>query len=432
MSSSNHQLFSRDRARGAFSIVFHSFAILLLLIYAILDISGSNKFFLYFTNDLLPVPEKSLFVLGFSLTYVAALVICSHSLTIPSYDSFNKIVVISMSCLTLYATVLAISRISLLSRTVFLVELILTTLLLMLYFLIRFRMFPTRIAISDKAPQELFEHKNIEWVKQGAGPTSIQEPVDLVAIDDESPLAQMTQNSQLSGFFFGIPRISAFVLLEELSGKVKLSSLTASVLSTISPPRAYFLTKRIGELVFVIVLSPLVFVLCLLLGALIKIDSAGPMLFRQRRTGLNGKEFWITKLRTMTHDLTKLPKERFATEADQRITQTGRWIREYRLDELPQFWNVLRGEMSLIGPRPEQPEFVRQFRSSIPLYEIRHTVRPGITGWAQIRYGYASSEEQAREKLEYDLFYIKHMSVWLDFNIVLRTLTTIILRKGAR
>jgi len=394
--------------------------------------SGSNNFFLYFTNDLLPVPEKSLFVLGFSLTYVTALAICSHSLTIPSYDSFNKIVVISMSCLTLYATVLAISRISLLSRTVFLVELILTTLLLMLYFLLRFRMFPTRIAISDKAPQELFEHKNIEWVKQGAGPTSIQERVDLVAFDDESPLAHITQNSQLSGFFFGIPRISAFVLLEELSGKVKLSSLTASVLSTISPPRAYFLTKRIGELVFVIVLSPLVFVLCLLLGALIKIDSAGPMLFRQRRTGLNGKEFWITKLRTMTHDLTELPKEQFATEADQRITQTGRWIREYRLDELPQFWNVLRGEMSLIGPRPEQPEFVRQFRSSIPLYEIRHTVRPGITGWAQIRYGYASSEEQAREKLEYDLFYIKHMSVWLDFNIVLRTLTTIILRKGAR
>ena len=394
--------------------------------------SGSNNFFLYFTNDLLPVPEKSLFVLGFSLTYVTALVLCSHSLAIPSYDSFNKIVVISMSCLTLYATVLAISRISLLSRTVFLVELILTTLLLMLYFLLRFRMFPTRIAISDKAPQELFGHKNIEWVKQGAGLTSIQERVDLVAVDDESPLAQITQNSQLSGFFFSIPRISAFVLLEELSGKVKLSSLTASVLSTISPPRAYFLTKRIGELAFVIVLSPLVFVLCLLLGALIKIDSAGPMLFRQRRIGLNGEEFWITKLRTMTHDLTELPKERFATEADQRITQTGRWIREYRLDELPQFWNVLRGEMSLIGPRPEQPEFARQFRSSIPLYEIRHTVRPGITGWAQIRYGYASSEEQAREKLEYDLFYIKHMSVWLDFNIVLHTLTTIILRKGAR
>ena len=202
--------------------------------------SGSNNFFLYFTNDLLPVPEKSLFVLGFSLTYVTALVICSHSLTIPSYDSFNKIVVISMSCLTLYATVLAISRISLLSRTVFLVELILTTLLLMLYFLLRFRMFPTRIAISDKAPQELLEHKNIEWVKQGVRPTLIQERVDLIAVDDESPVAQITQNSHLNGFFFGIPRISAFVLLEELSGKVKLSSLTASVLSTISPPRALF------------------------------------------------------------------------------------------------------------------------------------------------------------------------------------------------
>ncbi len=394
--------------------------------------SGSNNFFLYFTNDLLPVPEKSLFVLGFSLTYVAALVICSHSLTIPSHDSFNKIVVISMSCLTLYATVLAILRISLLSRTVFFVELILTTVLLMLYFLLRFRMFPTRIAISDKAPQELFKHKNVEWVKQKAAPTSNQEPVDLVAIDDESPLAQITQNSQVSGVFFGIPRISTFVLLEELSGKVRLSSLTANILSTLSPPRAYFLTKRVGELVFVIVLSPLVFVICLLLGALIKIGSSGPMLFRQRRTGLNGEEFWITKLRTMTHDVTDSPRERFAIEGDQRITRIGRWMREYRLDELPQFWNILRGEMSLIGPRPEQPEFVKQFCASIPLYEIRHTVRPGITGWAQIRYGYASSAEQTREKLEYDLFYIKHMSVWLDFNIVLHTLTTIILRKGAR
>ena len=418
--------------RGLFSIVFHSFAILLILIYAILDMSGSNNLFLYFTNDLLPVLEKSLFVLGFALAYMTALIVCSHSLTIPSYDSFNKIVVISISCLTLYATVLAISRISLLSRTEFLVELMLTTVLLILYFLLRFRWFPTRIAIPEGAPQELFEHQNIEWVRQGLGTTNLQERVDLVAVDDESPLAQITQNSQLSSVSLGIPRISVFDLLEELSGKVKLSSLTASVLSTISPPRAYFLTKRIGELVFVIILSPLVFVLCLLLGALIKIDSAGPMLFRQRRTGLNGEEFWITKLRTMTHDLAELPRERFATEGDQRITRTGRWIREYRLDELPQFWNILRGEMSLIGPRPEQPEFVQQFCASIPLYSIRHTVRPGITGWAQIRYGYASSEEQTREKLEYDLFYIKHMSVWLDFNILLSTLATVILRQGAR
>jgi lipopolysaccharide/colanic/teichoic acid biosynthesis glycosyltransferase len=110
----------------------------------------------------------------------------------------------------------------------------------------------------------------------------------------------------------------------------------------------------------------------------------------------------------------------------------GRWLRSYRLDELPQFWNILRGEMSLIGPRPEQPSFVDQFEKTIPLYLLRHAVRPGITGWAQVRYGYAASEEQTRTKLEYDLFYIKHMSVWLDFNIFLSTLHTVLLRKGAR
>lgn len=418
--------------RGLFSLVFHSFAILLILIYAILDMSGSNNLFLYFTNDLLPVPEKLLFVLGFALAYMTALVVCLHSLTIPSYDSFNKIVVISMSCLTLYATVLAISRISLLSRTVFLVELMLTTLLLILYFLLRFRWFPTRIAVLGDAPQELFEHQNIEWVGQESTTTSIKKQVDLVAVSDNSLLKQIIQDPQSDNFFSTIPRIYVLDLLEDLSGKVRLSSLTANFLPTLSPPRAYFLTKRITELLLVIMLSPLVLSLCLLLGVLIKIDSPGPMLFRQRRIGLNGQEFWINKLRTMTHNTATTSRQRFASKDDQRITGIGRWIRDYRLDEVPQFWNILRGEMSLIGPRPEQPEFVQQFHKSIPLYSIRHAVRPGITGWAQIRYGYTSSEAQTRQKLEYDLFYIKHMSIWLDFNILLSTLTTIIFRKGAR
>ena len=134
----------------------------------------------------------------------------------------------------------------------------------------------------------------------------------------------------------------------------------------------------------------------------------------------------------MSHQSVRSGEDRFAEPSDQRITRVGRWLRHYRLDELPQFWNILRGEMSLIGPRPEQPSFVDQFEKTIPLYLLRHAVRPGITGWAQVRYGYAASEEQTRTKLEYDLFYIKHMSVWLDFNIFLSTLHTVLLRKGAR
>jgi lipopolysaccharide/colanic/teichoic acid biosynthesis glycosyltransferase len=165
---------------------------------------------------------------------------------------------------------------------------------------------------------------------------------------------------------------------------------------------------------------------------MIKVDTVGPILFRQKRIGLNGQAFWINKLRTMTHSNVATPKGQFASQGDRRITGIGRWIRAYRLEELPQFWNILCGDMSLIGQRPEQPEFVEEFSDSIPLYPLRHAVRPGITGWAQIRYGYASSEEQTRKKLEYDLFYIKHMSIWLDFNILLSTLATVISRKGAR
>ena len=122
----------------------------------------------------------------------------------------------------------------------------------------------------------------------------------------------------------------------------------------------------------------------------------------------------------------------FAEIKDKRITWVGRWLRRFRLDELPQFWNILRGEMSLIGPRPEQPLFVEQFMRQIPYYDFRHTVRPGITGWAQVRYGYAASASQTRDKLEYDFFYIKHMSLWLNVNILLQTARTIVLGNGAR
>jgi lipopolysaccharide/colanic/teichoic acid biosynthesis glycosyltransferase len=117
---------------------------------------------------------------------------------------------------------------------------------------------------------------------------------------------------------------------------------------------------------------------------------------------------------------------------DKRITRVGKWLRRFRLDELPQCWNILRGEMSLIGPRPEQQELVEQFTNSIPYYDFRHTVLPGITGWAQVEYGYAALEIQNRDKLEYDLFYIKHMSLWLDITILFQTARTIVLGTGAR
>jgi len=208
--------------------------------------------------------------------------------------------------------------------------------------------------------------------------------------------------------------------------------MTATLLTKLRPPRLYFAIKRTGELMLSLLFSPVVLTFCFVFGVLVKIDSPGPIFFRQKRVGLNGHHFSIFKLRTMSHDNARSGRDRFADPDDYRITRVGRWLRNYRLDELPQFWNILRGEMSLIGPRPEQPSFVDHFKRTIPLYPIRHAVRPGITGWAQVRYGYAASEEQTRTKLEYDLFYIKHMSIWLDFNILLSTLATVLSRRGAR
>jgi len=432
MTVSQKQLIVRKRTRLFFSAVFQALAILVALSYAVFEISGSNDFFLYLVNDLIPFPKKFVFVLGFGFTYIFALAFCSRSLSIPSFDFFNKIIVINISCLAIYVTILAIARISVFSRTVFVVELILTTLLLLLFFSLRFRLFPPRIAVPKRIHQEFADYQGIEWVPYDSISTTNQH-VDLIAVSDnlvvQSGFADFRSDTLLPP---SMARVSESDLLELLSGQVQLSSLTASVLAHLSPPRAYFFTKRIGELLLVITLSPFVFILCLLLGLLIKVDTAGPMLFRQRRIGLNGQEFWINKLRTMAHSKVATPKGQFAAQGDRRITGIGRWIRAYRLDELPQFWNILCGEMSLIGPRPEQPEFVEEFSASIPLYPLRHAVRPGITGWAQIRYGYASSEAQTRKKLEYDLFYVKHMSIWLDFNILLSTLATVIFRRGAR
>ena len=418
--------------RPFFSVLFQLLAVPLIVYYGVFEISGTNDTYLYLANDLLTSPEKSFFVFGFGLAYLAALIICLRSLTIPSFYFFNRIIVINFGCITIYATVLAIARISIYSRTVFIVELILTTALLLLFFSIRSRLFLPRVAVPKTLQQRFTTYKGIEWVSYPSA-RKVDKELDLVVVADDTELASGIVEPDYKVLLpRSLPSVYESDLLELLSGQVALSSLTAKVLSQLSPPRAYFLTKRIGELLLVVVLSPLVFVICLLLGILIKVDTAGPMLFRQRRTGLNGQEFWITKLRTMTHNKAVAPREQFAIQGDRRITGIGQWIRAYRLDELPQFWNILLGEMSLIGPRPEQPEFVKEFSSSIPLYPLRHAVRPGITGWAQIRYGYASSEEQTRKKLEYDLFYIKHMSIWLDFNILLSTLATVISRKGAR
>lgn len=187
--------------------------------------------------------------------------------------------------------------------------------------------------------------------------------------------------------------------------------------------------KRVIDIVFASVLIVLTLPLVIVAGILVKLTSPGSALFKQVRVGLNGELFEIYKLRTMRQDAEK-DGAKWATEGDSRITKVGDFLRKSRIDELPQCWNVLKGDMSFIGPRPERPEFTKQLAEEIPYYELRHLVKPGLSGWAQVMYPYGASVDDALRKLEYDLYYIKHQSFLLDLNIMIRTVMVVFQRKG--
>jgi lipopolysaccharide/colanic/teichoic acid biosynthesis glycosyltransferase len=157
-----------------------------------------------------------------------------------------------------------------------------------------------------------------------------------------------------------------------------------------------------------------------------------PILYRQERVGERGRSFLVLKFRSMRTDAEKDGVARWATTNDDRITRVGRFIRKVRIDELPQIFNVLRGDMSFVGPRPERPQFVEQLTREIPYFGLRHCVKPGITGWAQLRYAYGASVEDAAEKLKYDLYYVKNNSLLFDIAILLQTVEVVLFGKGAR
>lgn len=194
---------------------------------------------------------------------------------------------------------------------------------------------------------------------------------------------------------------------------------------------AYLPVKRVLDVVFVLLSLPVVVPMCLIVALAVRLSSPGPVLFWQERVGERGRVFRMVKFRSMRVDAER-DGAKFATSDDHRVTPIGRVLRRYRLDELPQLWNVLKGDMSIVGPRPEQVTFAREFEKQIPFYKWRHTVKPGITGWAQVQQGYAAGVEDTIEKLEYDLYYVKHLSLWLDLSVLLRTVRIVLTGFGAR
>ena len=221
---------------------------------------------------------------------------------------------------------------------------------------------------------------------------------------------------------------------ERVTGRVSLNMIRPSLLIFSGRGRQARLTALSRSAVHWIV-ALIAFLLCLpimiVTAVLIKLDSRGPVFYKQERVGKNGRSFVLMKFRSMKVDAEKSGPV-WASKGDDRTTRVGRIIRKVRIDEIPQFWNILKGEMSFVGPRPERPHFVAQLAEEIPYYEQRHLIAPGLTGWAQIKYPYGSSIEDARQKLQYDLFYIKNYNLVLDAVIMFETIKIIVFGRGAQ
>lgn len=228
----------------------------------------------------------------------------------------------------------------------------------------------------------------------------------------------------------GIPVYNAKDVFESVTGRVKIDRMSENNIGALLPSQTVERFKAAFDVLMVILCSPLALVIGLITAVCIRLESPGPVIYSQTRIGKGNKPFKIYKFRSMRFD--RAHSVKFAGEEDPRITKVGRIIRKMRIDELPQFINVLKGEMSLIGPRPEQPNFVAQFDKKLPFYSYRHVVKPGISGWAQVRYGYTSNADQTQIKIEHDFFYIKNYSITLDIFIVVLTLRTIFTGFGAR
>ncbi len=219
-------------------------------------------------------------------------------------------------------------------------------------------------------------------------------------------------------------------LKEAITGQTDVKHLAENNFGDLSPSEFVMFTKRLIDILFLLLVAPVMVPLMLLIALWIMLDSEGGPFYIQERMGLGGKYFRVVKFRSMTID----HGGSHFTEKDEshRITRVGKFIRKYRLDELPQFWNVLKGEMSLIGPRPESAKLADWYQKEVPFFMYRHVVRPGISGWAQVMHGYAAGIDEMKDKLAYDLYYIKHFSLWLDLLIWYKTIKTVVTGFGSR
>jgi sugar transferase (PEP-CTERM system associated) len=261
-----------------------------------------------------------------------------------------------------------------------------------------------------------------------------QERIDRIVVSLSDRRGSLPVEDLLQAKLSGVRVEDAATMYERITGKILIDEIKPSWLifsDGFRVSRITRATKRAFDVVVACVGLVLAAPLMALTAVAIRLDSRGPILYCQERVGKDGRPFTLCKFRSMRTDAEQGTPV-WAKDKDDRVTRVGRFIRMTRLDELPQLWNVLRGDMSCVGPRPERPFFVQQLAADIPFYNTRHVVRPGVTGWAQVKYRYGSSVEDAAEKLRYDLYYIKHQSFIFDITILLDTVKVVLFRQGAK
>ncbi len=290
-----------------------------------------------------------------------------------------------------------------------------------------------RIAIVEQGDARRFVAPGIEWMPVSDPAMPILE-VDAITVDLRADLSADWERRITELALIGVPVYHIKHLRESVTGMVELEHLAETSYGTLSPPYIYILFKRVIDAVIAAIALLIAWPVMLLVALAIKLDSPGPAIFRQTRIGFGGHPFTVQKFRTMRVSQVAADSRSAAmTQADDvRITRIGRFLRKSRLDELPQLLNILRGEMSLIGPRPEAAVLSSWYESEIPFYRYRHIVMPGVTGWAQVNQGHVTNVEDVTAKLHYDFYYIKHISPWIDMLIVLRTMITMVSGYGAK
>ncbi len=286
--------------------------------------------------------------------------------------------------------------------------------------------------------QSLLDITDVRWVEL----TECFEPADYQRLPFHAVVADLSDQSLSPEWekllaetaLQGTPVYNVLQVRESLTGRLPIKHLYENNLGSLLPSQSYLLIKRIIDTLVILLTAPFIILLALLIAIIIKWQnrySNVSIVFTQQRIGQGGKLFTMYKFRSMIANA-ETNGAQMATNDDMRVTKFGSFIRQTRLDELPQFINVLKGDMSLIGPRPEQLDFVKCFNETIPFYRYRHIVKPGISGWAQVMHGYASDEDETKVKLEHDFFYIKNFSLTLDLLIVIKTIQTMITGFGAR